>query len=258
MTEPQLRNVRIAGLDRRQNVRRSLGDLGDLVKSISDVGVLTPVTVTPHDSGEGWYLVAGHRRVAAAEAAGMATVPALVHTAGDDGERILATLVENLQRLDLDPVDEAVGYRRLVDSGWSQAEVARRVRRSRGHVSRRLRILVLPDEVQAMVSEGGVTVEHAYTLSRLVDKGVDAEDVISAATDPEGANTRLRGIETDEQREHRRRKLERGGVEVILVDRLWHERPPRGELPGAGRRPLHGAVPRCGAALQHLRHDHPR
>ncbi len=223
MTEADLRHIRIADLDRRHNVRRSLGDLSDLVESIRDFGVLTPVTVTPKASSSGWRLVAGHRRTAAAEEAGLETVPALVHTAEGADERLLATLVENLQRLDLDPVEEAGGYRSLVDAGWSQAEVARRVRRSRGHVSRRLRILTLPDEVQEMVAEGTVTVEHAYTLSRLVAKGVDAE-VVSAAADtaPEYAATRLLEIETAERREHRRRKLERGGVKVVLADRRYH------------------------------------
>ena len=222
MADAELKNVRIADLDRTHNVRRSLGDLADLAASISDVGVLTPVTVTPKADGEGWYLVAGHRRVAAAEGAGLETVPALVHTAGTTAERLLAMLVENLQRLDLDPVEEAVGYGRLVDAGWSQAEVGRRVRRSRGHVSKRLRILGLPDEVQAMVSAGEVTVEHAYFLSRLADKGVDAEAVTATAHDPqEYAEMSLREIEIVEQRDHRRAKLERGGVRVILADRWW-------------------------------------
>lgn len=184
MAEAQLQHIPIADLDREHNVRRSLGNLTELAKSISDVGVLTPVTVAPQEDGDGWYLVAGHRRVAAAEQVGLETVPALVHEAADAPARLLATLLENLQRLDLDPVEEAGGYRQLVDAGWSQAEVARRVRRSRGHVSRRLRILTLPEEVQTMVSEGSVTVEHAYTLSRLVDKGVDAEDVADAAERP--------------------------------------------------------------------------
>ena len=222
MAEAQLRHIRIGDLDRTHNVRRSLGDVSDLVESIRDVGVLTPVTVTPKASG-GWRLVAGHRRVAVAEEAGLETVPALVHTAEGAEERLLATLVENLQRLDLNPVEEAGGYRSLVDAGWSQAEVARRVRRSRGHVSRRLRILTLPDEVREMVAEGTVTVEHAWTLSRLVDKGVDADDVaVAADTEPEYAATRLLEIETAERRERRRRKLERGGVKVVLADRLHH------------------------------------
>ena len=221
MAEAQLRHIRIADLDRRHNVRRSLGDLSDLVESIRDVGVLTLVTVMPKASASGWRLVAAHRRTAAAEEAGLETVPALVHTAEGAEERLLATLVENLQRLDLNPVEEAGGYRSLVDAGWSQAEVARRVRRSRGHVSRRLRILTLPDEVQEMVAEGTVTVEHAYTLSRLVAKGVDADDVVVAAdTAPEYAATRLLEIETAERREHRRRKLERGGIKVVLANRL--------------------------------------
>lgn len=162
-------------------MRRSLGDLSDLVGSIREVGVLTPVTVTPKASGGEWRLVAGHRRTPAAEEVGLETAPALVHTAAGAEERLLATLVENLQRLDLDPVEKAGEYRSLVDAGWSQAEVARRVRRSRGHVSRRLRILTLPAEVQERVAEGTVTVEYAYTLSRLVDKGVDADDVAVAA-----------------------------------------------------------------------------
>ncbi|MYA02271.1 MAG: ParB/RepB/Spo0J family partition protein [Chloroflexi bacterium] len=228
MAEAQLRHIRIAELDRTHNVRRSLGDLSELVASIRSVGVLTPVTVIPKASGDGWRLVAGHRRTAAAEEVGLETVPALVHTAADASERLLATLVENLQRLDLDPVEEASGYRSLVDAGWAQAEVARRVGRSRAHVSRRLRILTLPAEVQAMVSEGAVTVEHAYTLSQLVGKEVPAEEVtVAAKSDPEYAARKLLEVETDERLEHRRRKLERGGVTVVVAKRLWQAKYDR-------------------------------
>ena len=237
MAGADLRNVRIEDLDREYNVRRSLGDLTDLAESIRDVGVLTPVTVTPKGS-DGWYLVAGHRRVAAASSVGLETVPALVHTAGTADERTLATLLENLQRLDLDPVEEAYGYRRLVDAGWSQAEVSRRVRRSRGHVSKRLRLLGLPDEVQEMVSAGEVTVEHAYVVSRLAEKGVAAEDLTEAAHSPQfHAERSLAEIEASEEREVRRAVLEAQGVTVELVDSWWetkHQHLDRMALMGEG------------------------
>ena len=103
--------------------------------SISDVGVLTPVTVAPHEDGNRWHLVAGHRRTAAAEQIGLETVPALVLEAGDALERLLAALVENLERRDLDPVEEAGGYRRLVDAGgsaWSAAKARRSTTAVRG------------------------------------------------------------------------------------------------------------------------------
>ncbi|MYD20900.1 MAG: hypothetical protein F4X04_01545 [Holophagales bacterium] len=83
MAEAQLRHTRIAELDRTHNVRRSLGDLSDLVASVRSVGVLTPVTVTTKVSTDGWRLVAGHRRTAAAEEVGLETAPALAHTAAD-------------------------------------------------------------------------------------------------------------------------------------------------------------------------------
>ncbi|MYD20901.1 MAG: hypothetical protein F4X04_01550 [Holophagales bacterium] len=92
--------------------------------------------------------------------------------------------------------------------------------RSPGHVSRRLRILTLPAEVQALVSEGAVTVEHAHTLSQLVGKEVPAQEVTAAAkSDPEYAATKLLEIETAERIEHRRRKLERGGVKAVAAKR---------------------------------------
>ena len=141
--------VDIGDLDRGRNVRTGLGDLDTLVESVRQVGILTPVTVASHgDSGDGrWVLVAGHRRVAAAEQAGLSRVPAVVVDVGGDDERLVATLVENLVREDLDPIDEARGFAMLVEAGWSQGKVSRSVGRSKGHVSKRLRLLALPAEV---------------------------------------------------------------------------------------------------------------
>ena len=222
MSQAELIHVPISALDRAHNVRRDLGDLTELMESIQDVGVLTPVTITVKASGVEWYLVAGHRRVAAAEKVGLDTVPALVHTAGTHDERMLATLVENLQRQDLDPVEEANGFRRLVDAGWSQSEVARRVRRSKGHVSKRLRLLMLPDDLQEMVSKGSVTVEHGYVLSRLVDRGLGGEDLTAAAIHPQTfAEMKLSELDAAAARSVRRAVLEAEDVQVLEHDRWW-------------------------------------
>ena len=161
--------VDIGDLDRGRNVRTGLGDLDTLVESVRQVGILTPVTVASHGAnGDGrWVLVAGHRRVAAAEQAGLSRVPAVVVDVGGDDERLVATLVENLVREDLDPIDEARGFAMLVEAGWSQGKVSRRVGRSKGHVSKRLRLLALPTEVQEKVRAGDITVDHAYQISRL-------------------------------------------------------------------------------------------
>ena len=169
--------VAISDLDTGHNVRTSLGDIEDLAASIADVGILTPVTVSRRTlNGGGYTLIAGHRRVAAAEQVGIASVPAI--NVGDDvadDERVLGTLIENLLRLDLDPVEEAQGYERLVSAGWNQNKIARRLQRSKGHISKRRRLLGLPAEVQDMVSSGTITTEHGYKLGRLANQGTDGE-----------------------------------------------------------------------------------
>ena len=142
--------------------------LDDLAASIREVGLLQPIVVrtTPEGTLE---LVAGERRLRASLRAGRSTIPALVQEA-DDERSLLAAFIENVQRVDLNPLEEAAGYRTLIDDlGVTHEEVARRVGKSRATVTNALRLLTLAPEVQRRVSEGALSAAHARTIAALAD-----------------------------------------------------------------------------------------
>ena len=133
-----------------------------LAASIAQVGVLQPVLVRPVE--DGYELIAGERRWRAAQRAGLATVPAVVRELGDD-TTLEQALVENLHREDLNPLEEAAGYQQLIDDfEMTQEGVATRVGKSRSSVANTLRLLNLPDDLQAMVAERRLTAGHARAL----------------------------------------------------------------------------------------------
>jgi ParB family transcriptional regulator, chromosome partitioning protein len=136
--------------------------LVELAASITEHGVIQPVIVT--ETEEGYQLVAGERRWRAARQAGLATVPAIIKEATPQQMLELA-LVENIQRADLNPLEEANAYRQLIDEfGLTQAQVAGRVGKSRSAVANIVRLLSLPAEVQAAVIAGRISEGHARAL----------------------------------------------------------------------------------------------
>ncbi len=141
--------------------------LAELASSIRQSGLLQPVIVRP--SASGYELVAGERRVRAARMAGLEEVPAIVRTYGDD-EVLVLGLVENIQRDDLNPIDKAVAYRRLVAHlGATQEEVAGRLGLDRSSVANMIRLLDLPSEVRDLVQRGALGMGHARALLGLRD-----------------------------------------------------------------------------------------
>ena len=130
----QLMEVPLDRLDSGENIRSGgVGDLNEMVASVSAVGIVTPVTVYQPDGSSRWMLVAGHRRVEAARRAGFDTVPALqLDAALSADDRLAVALVENLLREDIDPIDEANSYMRLREHGWTISKIAGRVGHSRG------------------------------------------------------------------------------------------------------------------------------
>lgn len=143
------------------------GELAELALSISQVGVLQPLTVRRTPGG--WELIAGERRLRAAQLAGLLRVPCLPMEADSDASALLA-LVENLQRRDLDFWEEALAIRRLIDAYHiSQEEVARRIGKSQSAIANKLRLLKLPEEVLSVLRDGRATERHARALLRLPD-----------------------------------------------------------------------------------------
>ncbi len=139
--------------------------LASLTASISEHGVIQPILVT--ETVDGYQLVAGERRLRAAQAAGLERIPAVVRQLADRDQLELA-LVENLQREDLDPLETAEAYRQLIDDfGFSQDDVANRVGRARSTVANTLRLLDLAPGVQAAVADGRLTEGHGRALGGL-------------------------------------------------------------------------------------------
>jgi ParB family chromosome partitioning protein len=175
-----------------------------LAQSVREQGVVQPVVVRPRAAG-GYELIAGERRWRAAQAAGLATVPAVVREA-DDRDSLLLALVENVAREDLSPVEEARAYAVLLDElGLSLGELAGRVGRSKPAVSNRLRLLDLPEDVLAMVERRELSEGHARAVlavpdhegrralaRRIVRRGLSVRGAERAAR-AAGARTKPRG-----------------------------------------------------------------
>jgi ParB family chromosome partitioning protein len=139
------------------------GELAALAASIGAKGVLQPLLVRPAP-GEDYEIVAGERRWRAAQLAGQHEVPVVVRELAD-GEALELALVENLQRADLSPFEEAEALRRLIEEfGHSQEALGEALGRSRSHIANTLRLLALPDPVRAMVEDGSLTAGHARAL----------------------------------------------------------------------------------------------
>ena len=141
--------------------------LAELAASIEASGLLQPVVVRPRDGG--YQLIAGERRWRAVERLGWGKIPAVIKDV-DDQTLLTLALIENLQRNDLSPIDEAAGYRRLSEEfRLPQSEIARMVGRNRSTVANLLRLLQLPEEIQAMVHRRELTEGHARALLPIGD-----------------------------------------------------------------------------------------
>lgn len=140
-------------------------ELAELADSVRSRGVLQPILVRPVGGGEERYeIVAGERRWRAAQRAGLTDIPAVVRDL-DDVEILEIGIIENVQRADLNPIEEAMGYQALIDRfGRTQQELAEVVGKSRPHIANTLRLLGLPGDVQEMVRDGRLTAGHARAI----------------------------------------------------------------------------------------------
>ena len=148
--------------------RESLETLAD---SIATYGVLQPIIVRENESAEGTYeIIAGERRWRASKMAGLTEIPAIVFD-GDELKAAQVALIENIQREDLNPVEEAFGYGALIERfGLTKEQVAKQVGKSRSAVANMLRLLDLPDEALQMLKDGDLTAGHARALLGLEDE----------------------------------------------------------------------------------------
>ncbi len=138
-------------------------DLDDLAKSIRDKGLLQPIVVRPLSGGE-YEIVAGERRWRAAQRAGVHDVPVLIREL-NDGEALEIALIENIQRSDLNPLEEARAYGMLLEQfNYTQLQLADSVGKSRSHIANTLRLLNLPESVRSQIEQGNLTAGHARAL----------------------------------------------------------------------------------------------
>jgi ParB family transcriptional regulator, chromosome partitioning protein len=170
-----------------------------LADSVGRHGVIQPIVVTP--TPDGYQLIAGERRLRAAEMAGLERIPAVVRHAVPQ-EQLELALVENIQRADLNPLEEAHAYRQLIDEfGLAQDELAARIGRNRSTISNTLRLLQLPEAVQQAVADGSISEGHARAIGGLDDARAQQE-LLSVVV--------ARAVSVRETEELARRLKERG------------------------------------------------
>lgn len=165
----------------RANPRRTFNEeqLEELTNSIREKGVMQPLLVRPSVEPNVFELIAGERRWRAAQRAGLHDVPVIVRDV-DDKEALELAIIENVQRADLNPLEEALGYGQLIEQfDYTQQDLAQVIGKSRSHVANTLRLLRLPEDVQNMVSSGTLTAGHARTLITAEDPATLAKQIVS-------------------------------------------------------------------------------
>lgn len=224
--------------------RRRFDDaaLNELAASIAARGVIQPVIVVPHGSGQ-YQLVAGERRWRAAQRAQLHEIPAIVRELSHREVTALA-LIENLQREDLNPIEEARAYHRLAqDDGLTQTEIARLVDKSRSHVANLQRLLTLPEPVMELVEEGRLSMGHARAL-------IGSDKAFDLATQAVAKQLSVREVERLVRRAGhspaapRRARSERGSADSADIAAVQNHLE---EFLGLGVRITTDADPRSGA-----------
>jgi len=153
-------------------------ELAELAASIREKGVLQPILVRPHGAGE-YQIVAGERRWRAAQRVGLKAVPVLVREL-EDNQAYEIAIIENVQRADLNPIEEAKAYSALMGRmAYTQEEAAQVVGKSRSHVANTLRLMQLPDSVQDHVLQGRLTAGHARAIATAENPAALAEVIVS-------------------------------------------------------------------------------
>lgn len=192
--EPNPRNPRKTFTDK---------DLGDLSESLKSKGIVQPILVRPAaGKTDRFEIIAGERRWRAAQRAGLHEAPIIIRDVTDQ-EALELAIIENVQRADLNPIEEAMGYEQLTaEFSYSQGELAKVIGKSRSHVANTMRLLKLPNSVKDYLAEGLLTAGHARALSTvddpaalaelIVEKGLTVRDAEKISQDPD-ALARMKG-----------------------------------------------------------------
>jgi ParB family transcriptional regulator, chromosome partitioning protein len=202
--------VHASKLNPRKDFRED--ELGELADSIRQKGLVQPIIVRPDPIAGGYEIVAGERRWRASQKAGLHVVPVIVRDLNDQ-ELLEVAIIENVQRADLNAIEEATGYRDLVERfGYTQDKLAEIIGKSRSHLANTMRLLKLPETVQAMVQNGQLTAGHARALvgrddaeqlaQKVVEQGLNVRDIealvqkVDGEVDSPARKTREKDIDT--------------------------------------------------------------
>ena len=212
--ENQVSTLRISLIDPKSDQPRKYFDkeaLEQLADSILQNGLLQPILVREYGDGR-YQIIAGERRFRASKIAGLAEIPAIIL---DKTDRAVAeiSLIENIQREDLNPIEEAMAYRALSEEyGLTQEMLAERVGRSRSAIANAVRLLDLPDEILPLVASGAVSAGHAKVLLGVKN----AEDMLELAERVVAEEMSVRRLEDEVKRINKRKKLKEEPEEELL------------------------------------------
>ena len=191
-----VREIEIARIKPNPNQPRAFFDeeaLDELAQSIGQRGVLQPILLRP--DGDGFQIIAGERRWRAAQRAQLHKIPAIVRDGVDEGTTAELALIENVQREDLNAIEEAEAYRQLIDRhGHGQDEVGKLVHKSRSHVANLLRLLDLPDGVKQSLLKGDISMGHARAVATAPDPTALTEEIIAKGLSVRQTEARARSV----------------------------------------------------------------
>lgn len=226
-----------------RNPRQRFGeeDLADLTRSMREKGMLQPIVVRPIEGQINSYeIVAGERRWRAAQNAGIHEVPVIIRTFSD-GESLEIALIENIQRADLNPIEEAAGYQQLIDQfSYTQQQLADAIGKSRSHIANTLRLLNLPEKIKGYLADGSLTAGHARALvateapeeigDKIVQLGLSVRDAEDMVRKPP-KNPVLRSKRLADEKDPDTLALERSLAEALgLKVEIMHKGRAGGEL----------------------------
>jgi ParB family chromosome partitioning protein len=221
-----------------RNPRREFGaqSLDELAASIKEKGIIQPILARPiPGTPDAYEIIAGERRWRAAQRAGLHEVPVVTFEA-DDRQALELAIIENVQRSDLNPLEEAAGYERLGDEfGYTQADLAKVIGKSRSHVSNSLRLLRLPEHTKELLREGKISAGHARVLVTVSDPDALAQQIISAGLSVREAekmaeagtsgapSAKARALQRSTPRQSQEKDADTRAMEKTLMEQLGME-----------------------------------
>lgn len=215
-----LQEIRLSQIKpHKHNPRRAIGDVAELAASIAEQGVVEPLIVAPNGTGDTYVLIAGHRRLAAAKVQKLKTVPCLIRDdLADEKSQIETMLVENLQRTDLSPVEEAHAYQQLLEfPGYTQQKIAKTTGRAIATVRQRIKMTKLPKSALSKIHAGQISLAHAIELADFADTPYFKDLERSAGTPnfPYALERAKRDRANDRKVAKAKAELEDAGVRVV-------------------------------------------